>query len=262
MSDAVGGIAKPWQIERVANAEAKADLIRAQSKIEISELERRALERMVREEGQKQQNIESITYKATQELKEEAKPENIEKDWLTDFFDKARNTSNEEMQSLWAKILAGEANSPGSFSKRTVAVIASLNKRDAELFTKFCVFCCSLSGLTPLIFNHSDEIYRKSGINFDTLNHLASLGLINFMAIGNYQKEYKSNHVIFSYYGRAGVLEGSSDLSVLSTGSAMLTQIGRELALICGSTASDEFYDYVISQWKKQGYTLKFTNGR
>jgi len=51
ISDAVGGIAKPWQTVRVAKAEAKADLIRAESRIEISEIERRALARIVREEG-------------------------------------------------------------------------------------------------------------------------------------------------------------------------------------------------------------------
>ena len=51
VSDAVGGIAKPWQIKRVAKAETKADMIRAQARVEISEMEERALIRMVREEG-------------------------------------------------------------------------------------------------------------------------------------------------------------------------------------------------------------------
>ena len=41
VSNAVGGIAKPWQIERVAKAEAKAEIIRAEARIEISEMEER-----------------------------------------------------------------------------------------------------------------------------------------------------------------------------------------------------------------------------
>lgn len=61
VSDAVGGIAKPWQTKRVARAEAEAEKIAALAKIEISELERRALQRMVREEAIKQENIEKIT---------------------------------------------------------------------------------------------------------------------------------------------------------------------------------------------------------
>ena len=90
ISDAVGGIAKPWQIKRVAQAEAKAELIRTEARIQISEIEERALIRMVREEGQKQENIENITAKAIPKLDADAKPENIEKDWLTHFFDRSR----------------------------------------------------------------------------------------------------------------------------------------------------------------------------
>ena len=60
ISDAVGGIAKPGQIIRVAKAEADAEVIKARARIEISELEERALHRMVREEGLRQENIESI----------------------------------------------------------------------------------------------------------------------------------------------------------------------------------------------------------
>src|SRR5690349_16709473 len=87
VSDAVGGIAKPWQIRRTAQAEADAEIIRAEARIQISEIERRAIVRMVREEGHKQENIESITGKAIPDLNPDAKPENIEKDWLTHFFE-------------------------------------------------------------------------------------------------------------------------------------------------------------------------------
>lgn len=69
VSDAVGGIAKPWgQIVRIARAEVAAETIRAQGRIQISEIEERALVRMVREEGKKQENIENITAKSIPNL--------------------------------------------------------------------------------------------------------------------------------------------------------------------------------------------------
>ena len=129
ISDAVGGIAKPGQITRVAKAEADAEVIKARARIEISEMEERALQRMVREEGQRQENMESITAKAIPHLKDDAKPDEIEKDWITNFFDKCRLISDQEMQTLWANILAGQANAPGSFSKRTIEIVAALDKR-------------------------------------------------------------------------------------------------------------------------------------
>ncbi len=180
VSDAVGGIAKPWQIERVAKAEAKADLIRASNRIEISELEERALKRLVREEGAKQQNIENITAKAIPHLSAEAKPEVLEKDWLTHFFDRCRGVSDEEMQSLWAQILAGQSNKTGSFSKRTIEIVAALDKSDAELFTNFCSFVWLIDDETPVIFDLSAEIYKSCGLNFHALSHLDAIGLIDF----------------------------------------------------------------------------------
>src|SRR4051794_30464328 len=97
ISDAIGGVFKPWQIKRVAKAEAAADLIHVEAKIEASELSRRALARMIKEEEQRQENIESITFKAVPKLSLGAAPEKLEKDWLVYFFDKSRLTSDDDM---------------------------------------------------------------------------------------------------------------------------------------------------------------------
>jgi hypothetical protein len=73
---------------------------------------------MLEEEGQRQENIKNITVKAISKLDVASKPEELEKDWVSYFFSKSRLTSDEEMQSLWASILAGQVNRPASFSKR------------------------------------------------------------------------------------------------------------------------------------------------
>ncbi len=113
ISDAVGGIAKPWQVKRVAAAQAKADLIHAQARVEISELEERALLRMIREEGMRQENMESITNKSIPLLADDANSAEVSDDWLAHFFEKGRLISNQDMQQVWASMLAGEANAPG-----------------------------------------------------------------------------------------------------------------------------------------------------
>ena len=113
VSDAVGGIFAPYQVKRMAKAEAEAAMIEAQSKIEISDLHRRAVHRFIEEEAQRQKNMEDITAKALPELNAEATPDSIENDWLVNFFDKSRIVSDNEMQVLWARVLAGEANAPG-----------------------------------------------------------------------------------------------------------------------------------------------------
>jgi hypothetical protein len=61
IADAVGGMFRPYQIKRIARAEAEADIIRAQGQIEVTDLQRRAMRRFVAEEAKKQGNMESIT---------------------------------------------------------------------------------------------------------------------------------------------------------------------------------------------------------
>src|SRR3990172_7165310 len=120
VSKAVGGIFEPYQIKRIAKAEAEAAVIKAQTEIQITELHRRAMHRFIEEEAQKQKNIEDITNQAIPLLAEKTDAEKMNDDWVTNFFDKSRIVSDKEMQGLWARVLAGEANAPGTYSKRTV----------------------------------------------------------------------------------------------------------------------------------------------
>lgn len=82
ISDAIGTLYEPRQIKRIAHAEAEAEKIKVMAGIEVSEIQQRALVRLVQEEGKKQENIESITANATSQLKDDAKPEELDEDWI------------------------------------------------------------------------------------------------------------------------------------------------------------------------------------
>ena len=188
VSSAIGGVFEPWQIKRVAKAEAEANLLKAKTDIEITDLHRRAMHRFVEEEANRQENMEEITKKSLPHLKEESNPENMEDDWVNNFFEKSRIVSDEEMQSIWANVLAGEANSPGTYSKRTVNLLGDLDKKDAELFQSLCRFVWVIGSLTPLVFDTDEKIYTDHGINFGSLSHLDSLGLIQFGVVSGFAK--------------------------------------------------------------------------
>lgn len=255
VSDAVGGIARPGQIVRVAKAEAKAELIRTESRIQLTEIEQRALARMVRDEGQKQENIENITAKAIPHLSKDSKPEDIEKDWLTHFFDRCRSISDEEMQCVWAKILACESNSPGSFSKKTIELTGSLDKRDAQLFTDLGTFVWLIAGSVPLIFDERDDIYNRQNINFSTLNHLDSLGLITHNSLG-FERLKLKKYISVSYFGQQITIEFAQNENNLPIGNVLFTRAGRELLSICGAKSSDSYFQYVIEKWYEEGRIL------
>jgi len=44
--------------------------------------------------------------------------------------------------------------------------------------------------------------------------------------------------------------------NIMSIGRVLLTKIGQELAPICGSRPVEGFFDYLVEQWKSQGYII------
>ncbi|MCK4784845.1 MAG: DUF2806 domain-containing protein [Desulfobacteraceae bacterium] len=258
VSDAVGGLLKPWQIRRVAKAEADAEKIKALAEIETDELRRRALVRFVGEETKKQSNMESITGKATCLLNEDAEPQHMDNDWISNFFDNCRLISNEEMQTLWAKVLAGEANSPGKYSKRTVNFLSAIDKADATMFTALCRFVWFIGDYVPLIFNESDDIYQKYGISFNSLMHLDEVGFINFQHITGFKKAGLEKRGIVLYYKKPVCLEFDKERdNELNIGRVILTKVGQELASIAESEPIPEFVNYVVGVWQKKSIVVK-----
>ncbi len=252
VSAAVGGIFAPYQIKRIAKAEAEADLTKANSEIEITDLHRRAMHRFVEEEAIRQENMEETIQKALPQLKEDSDPNSIEDDWITNFFDKCRIISDDEMQVLWSRVLAGEANEPGTYSKRTVNFLSDLDKFDAQLFITLCGFGWNISDVVPLIFNIEDDIYNKNGIDFSSLTHLDSIGLIQFSNLtGFVRRGFPESFTLF-YYGESLAFQmHQPENNTLSIGKVLLTKIGQELAPICGSTPVNGFMEYVKTKWAK-----------
>ncbi len=263
ISDATGVLYEPRRIRHKAKAEseaaitsakaeAAADIIKAESEIEITDLHRRAAQRWIQEEAKRQKNMEDIIDKAEPHLNAEAKPDSMEDDWLTNFFDKSRIVSDSEMQSLWSRVLAGEANVPGTYSKRTVNLLSDFDKSDAQLFTQLCGFGWRIENVTPLVFDEQAEIYNRHGINFDTLSHLENIGVVRYESLTGFAKDIAIKRFVVFYYGRPLSLEipGAAN-NTLKVGKILLTKIGQELAPICGSTPVDGFYEYVRDQWRE-----------
>ena len=252
VSYAVGGIFEPSQIRRIAKAKADAAFIQVESDIQITDLHRRAARRWIEEEARYQKNIEDITVRTLSGLNEDSNPDCIEDDWITNFFDKSRIVSDSEMQALWSRVLAGEANAPGTYSKRTVNLLSDLDKTDADLFSKLCGFGWMIGNVVPLVFDAHEDIYNRYGVNFNNLSHLESIGFIQFNNIGNFNRLSLPKTFSVSYYSRLLVLEMPKDAdNRLEIGRVRLTKIGQELAPICESKPVDGFFDYIKDKWKK-----------
>ena len=252
ISKGAGILYEPRRIRNVAKAEAEAAMIKAESEIEVTDLHQRAVQRRLEEDAKQQKNIEDIITGTEPHLNKDANPDAMDDDWIANFFDKCRIVSNNKMQSLWSRVLAGEANTPCTYSKRTVNFISELDKSEADSFTRLCGFGWVIGNITPLVFDEQAEIYNKHGINFGTLSHLESIGLIRFESTGGFKKIELPKRMAVSYYGKHFYLEMPEDAgNELKVGKTLLTKVGQELAPICGSKPVEGCYEYVKDQWKQ-----------
>jgi hypothetical protein len=252
VSSAIGGIFAPWQIKRVAKAEAEASLIKAKAEIDITDLHRRAMHRFVEEEARRQENMEKITERALPQLETGSDPSKMEDDWITNFFDKSRIVSDSDMQELWSRVLAGEANSPGTYSKRTVNFLGDLDKKDAEIFTVLCSFGWFVGSFTPLVFDAKASIYNEKGLHFSSLTHLDSIGLVQFDNLSGFQRTKVPKFYTVSYCGQPLTLTMQNEKdNMLRIGKVLLTQVGSELASVCDAPCVESFVDYVKEKWKE-----------
>jgi hypothetical protein len=255
VSDAVGGLYKPFQIVRVAKAEAEADLVRAESQIKITEVHRRAMHRFIEEEAKKQLNMEEITKQAIPLLGENSTPEKMSDDWITNFFDKCRIVSDQEMQQIWSRILAGEANNPGAFSKRTVNLLGDMEKADAQVFTQLCGFVCLMNKYPrPLVYELEKPIYADNGVNFGLLTHLETIGLIRFDNVVTFHVRRLGKKATVSYHEQSVELTfPNENENVFNLGSVLISQVGAQLYAVCQPPRVAALVDYLCDVWRQQG---------
>ena len=158
IGDATGMLYEPLHIRRIAKAQAAAAKIQAESEIETTDLQQRTAYRLFKEETRHQKNMEDTTAKAVPQLNEDADPHAIEDDWIIKFFDKNRLVTDDEVQDLWASILAGEANRTGSYSSKTLTTFADMDRNAVMLFNTFCSLC--------IVYLEDPHAFLRSPSNF------------------------------------------------------------------------------------------------
>ncbi len=136
-------------------------------------------------------------------------------------------------------------------------MVSNIDKKDAVLFTALCRFSWNLGVTDPVIFNVQDEIYNQEGLTFSSINHLADIGLISFNNFG-YEKSISGQNLMpVFYYGKLLILKSKAENLKLKFGKVIFTNVGRELAPICGAVSADGFLEYCIEEWRKQGFDIK-----
>ncbi|WP_354003493.1 DUF2806 domain-containing protein [Collinsella tanakaei] len=114
----------------------------------------------------------------------------IDFDWIELFKSYAERTSSKDVQVIWGKLLAGELNHPGSYSKLAMWSLFNMSEKNAHDFAalaSMCVHHCDKNGVAygePLLILDSDsqpdsDAFNGGAISIRDVNMLASLGLVD-----------------------------------------------------------------------------------
>lgn len=216
--------------------------------------------RLAYQEINKQENLEAVMGKALLEAGdvESDSEESISREWINRFIDMASEISTEEMQNIWAKVLAGEVIEPNSFSIKTLECLRCLSKKDAEMFARLCKFV--LDG--QLVFAE-DDLIKKYNISYEELFELHEDGLIRAEGMIQLTHHLESmDSELFLDFGNyvllvAKMLEDRP--SEFSISQFPLTRAGKELYTIaCSSYPDDQYVFDVVKKIKElnPGFTF------
>ncbi len=229
-----------------------------------------------------QVNLDMISLKAANELQNDGDPTSgpaaeeagdaISDDWLNAFETEARLKSTEEMQELFAKVLAGEIRKPGTFSTRAIRILGSLDQSVAKHFVRLCSLSVSSlpfdTRVPSLGRDAGQNALKEYGLDFKTLNLLNEHGLV--ISDYNSWRELKpcvalpgmpqlAACIPISHQGRHWILipktKGGIDKTLRISGVA-LTNCGSELLRVVKLEPVDNYTKAMDAWFEGQGFRM------
>lgn len=278
------GLLKPWQIKRVAGAEAKAEqmkmLTSAQTTQDIQDINNgkkyldmttgtllsKSEEDEISTEMQlisneyvkilcKSQNVANAIQVAIEQLESEQESVITEKtinaDWLNEWGEHAGFVSDNDMQQLWGKILAGEVKEPGSFSLRTMQFLRNLSKEEANLIHKYLNY-----NMTNFIVKDIEGYTDKNSLSLENIIKLNEIGILAPDLMGSLsmtfnvvQKTDKGiNTKLLHYYSLLLIIESDKENISFMLPIIKPTQLGLELAKLGNYTGDENYLDLVAKK--------------
>ena len=207
----------------------------------IVEITRGDITQSIEFQGRKRlANSSSVVESAADELSDkEVADHEPDPDWTARFFDCVQDVSSEDMQKIWARILAGEVESPGRTSLRTLDTLRNMTKKDAAMFRDICDFVMS----EDVVLVDDEYMDQFSPLEYGNLLHLKECGLITIEAFLTNQFSWGTNNRIQVRYQKGMLLitRSPSPEMTLDIRVAVLTTAGRELSRIAESMFQMEY---------------------
>lgn len=255
--NALGWMVTPKDIKPAIIEANKSIIKEISNRQDINSIERAAIVSNYKKIVKEYTNQVGIMRIAVEHLEPNSVSKDVSNDWITFFFDKVKDVTEDYMKEIWGKILAGEFNKPNTYTKQLLHTMSIMDSKIAKRFQKIRSSCFFSSGhLYAFMYRtNGDDIkntklYEKKKIFINDFRELDSLGLIQYrftdfhtLVIKNKVFEYGNKKIIFNTEKRS-----------IALGNVALTSVGKQLCRIVPMEYDDEILEICLESWKKLGY--------
>ncbi|MCY1150798.1 MAG: DUF2806 domain-containing protein [Sphaerochaetaceae bacterium] len=188
----------------------------------------------------------------------------VQPDWLLKWIDYSSCVSDETVQQLWAKILSGEVNNPGTFSLQILNTLSMIDYKTAKTLEKLYDY--------SLIYNNEPYIcYPSSDRDLKPKDTLSENDLLNLDSIGIIKLHYAfgSSYILFDEFKKYDFYYNDKKISItpknqndtqfiIVLGRISLTLIGKELFSLNKQKYDNNIFLNIISKLEKDKYELDY----
>ncbi|NTS78603.1 TIGR03899 family protein [Catenovulum sp. SM1970] len=216
-----------------------------------------------RQEGEliKQQNLENIMSLALDYVDSSNSMQDVDPDWLHQFFELAERAYSEHMQALWGKILAIQVAKPGAFSLKSIKTLQQMTVKEAIALQHACCLMCREKGeyggriisgyfkpvsLFGLLGKPSVNRVNLSsfGLSYPNLLTLIDLGLIYAVEI---ESGPIANQKVVEFDAQGKQLKLQCNQGGAALQYYKFTQMGNELSKLIKVAPNASYYQHLAS---------------
>jgi len=186
----------------------------------------------------------------------------IDNDVFWGFLKHSEEISNEEMQELIAKIIAGEYNKPGSYTMSTLQTVKMLGKTELELFERTASFLVDSERIPEEIFALGDDVkgfMKDSHVDYGTLLTLQSLGVFLPNEMSRTIPNPNNNPFRSVYFDKnfrfEPITKEGKEIKLSSFYG--LSEVGKEILPHLNPQYNDSYYTWLTKHYQVPDYKLK-----
>lgn len=257
ITSALGWMITPKNITPAIIEANKSIIEEISNRQDINPIERAAIVNNYKKIIKQYKNQIDIMKIAVEYLEPSLNPEKVNNDWITFFFDKVKDVTEDYMKEIWAKILAGEFNKPNTYTKQLLHTMSIMDSKIAKRFQKIRSSCFYSSGHLYIFMyrTNGDNIkntkrYEKKKIFINDLRELDSLGVIQYRFTDFHTLVIKNKK--FDYGNKKIVL--NTEKRSIALGNVALTSVGKQLCRIVPMDYDDEILEICMEAWNQLGY--------